>query len=157
VAEQRPESSPLAAGRRATDARTLLSDEAAELLGARPHPAARGSVYSLVLAVAAAGAWASLARVESCVAGGGVVISEGARLEARVQVPASRASVVKIGARARVRSGGVAVEGTVASVGSPVGDRVPARVSVAGLAPDSPVAVEIVTGETTPLGWIFGG
>jgi hypothetical protein len=156
VTERRPESSPLAAGRRAKDARTLLSDEAAELLAARPHPAARASVYGLVLAVAAAGGWAGFARVESCVAGGGVVVSEGTRLEARVQVPASRAGAVKIGARARLRSGGVAVEGTVASVGSPVGDRVPARVSVTGVAPGSPVAVEIVTGETTPLGWLFG-
>ncbi len=143
--------------RRPKDPRTVLSDEAAELLAARPHPAARASVYGLVLAVLAAGAWASLARVESCVAGGGVVVSEGGRLEARVQVPASRAGAVKIGARARVRSGGVAVEGTVASVGSPVGDRVPARVSITGVAPDSPVAVEITTGETTPLGWLFGG
>jgi multidrug resistance efflux pump len=94
-----------------------------------------------------------------------VIIPRSARLEARVRVAGSSAALVREGARARIRAGGSLVSGTVRRVVGPVADSelgVGAWVAVAPddtallAAPNLPVHVEIVTGATTPLGWLFG-
>jgi multidrug efflux pump subunit AcrA (membrane-fusion protein) len=95
-----------------------------------------------------------------------VIVPSGARLLAQARIaPVSGAAVVP-SQRARVRAGGRRLSrGSVLAVEGPIAD--PVRGAIVSVcvaledadlvaAPGMSVSVEVVTGTTTPLGWLFG-
>jgi multidrug efflux pump subunit AcrA (membrane-fusion protein) len=97
-----------------------------------------------------------------------VIIPKTSRLEALARVPRSASASVRAGQRVHVRfpsgarlpsAGSVrGLEGSVVDATLGVCDRVSITLedpSLAGALPGLPVTVEIVTGETTPLGWLL--
>lgn len=160
--------------RGAHDPRTLLSEEAAELLGTRPPVGARRLLAAVVVAVGAALAWGTLGRVESTVAARGVLSVEGAspaRVSAELRVPGEGASRLALHQRARVRLGSgpsaLVAGGEVVQIVGPIADQELGSVTravvaldgwPAGVTPVAGLAVEglVVTGETTPLAWLLG-
>ncbi len=162
---------------RGPDPKTLLTEEAAELLASGPRHGARALVYVLVLLLVSAIAAAVFVPIERTVVATGLLALEGnpQTLVARAHVPVSESKRLKAEQRAHIRLGVretiVATQGAVLRVEGPVrddnlglafvltvslddhtfGGLVENRVFLPGLA----TTIEVATGETTPLGWFL--
>jgi hypothetical protein len=153
------------------DPRTLLSEEAAELLATRPPRVPRAFILIISLLVIGVAAWVVLAPIES------VVFTQGSltvwsSVEARV--PASDAKRLRRGQVVRVSLRGTheTRSGSLQRIEGPLADPERGLVLVATVSLDDgaldvqgerrplpaglPVSLEIVTGETTPLAWLVG-
>jgi hypothetical protein len=163
-----------AARRRGADPRTLLSEDAAELLATAPARPARAFLYGLAALLAAAVAWATFAPLEAVVVARGSLV--GAPLAFEARVPAAEADRLRPGQAARVflisaNGPAAARKGSVIRVDGPVAEPDglsfvavvsidDAFIDVGGerrpLVPGLGATVEIATGPTTPLGWLLG-
>ena len=164
---------------RGPDPKTLLTEEAAELLATGPRHGARALVYVLVVLLVSAIAAAVLVPIERTVVANGFIAPDTQDhtlvLVAKAHVPVSEAKRLKVEQRAHIRLGVrdtlVGTKGAVLRVEGPVRDDdlglafvlivslddptfggvVEKRVWLQGLA----ATVEVATGETTPLGWFL--
>jgi hypothetical protein len=162
---------------RGPDPKTLLTEEAAELLATGPRHGARALVYVLGLLLVSALAAAVLVPIERTVVATGYLAPENSAsiLVVKAHVPVGEAKRLKVDQRAHVRLGTretiAASPGAVLRVEGPVrdddlglafvlyvslddqtfGGLADKRVWLQGLG----ATVEVATGETTPLGWFL--
>jgi hypothetical protein len=151
---------------RGADPRTLLSEDAAELLASGPAWPARAFLLVASLLVIGAVLWAAFAPIEATVVARGTLARDPLVLEARVSL--AEADRLKVGQAAHVFFEGAAAKGALVRVEGPVAGSELAFVAIVSLddasvevggerrklVPGVGATVEIVTGETTPLAWL---